>query len=98
LTPENFQAGFITAEGWGTYTQTQSEKEQLCNIKIASGELSLKTFSFAIPKSKKIRRIKLEFNNNKINKEYVINNVEVTMNFKELLIMENDKFNVVIQY
>jgi len=98
LTPENFQAGFISAEGWGTYTQTQTEKEQRCNIKIASGKLSLKKISLKIPKSKKVRRIKLKFNDKNVNNEYSINNVEVTLNFKELLIEENDEFSVAIQY
>ena len=43
LTPENFKAPFTAAEGWGTFTQTQTDGSQAATIELKYGKLRLST-------------------------------------------------------
>ncbi|HUC86147.1 MAG TPA: GH116 family glycosyl hydrolase, partial [Candidatus Acidoferrales bacterium] len=45
LTPENFQAAFIGAEGWGTYRQERSARFQNHFLEMKHGRLQLKSFA-----------------------------------------------------
>ena len=47
LTPENFKAPFTVAEGWGTFTQTQTDNSQTATIDLKYGKLRLNTLAFA---------------------------------------------------
>ena len=48
LTPENFKAAFTTAEGWGRFTQQRTGTQQIMNLMMQQGQLSLKTFAFDV--------------------------------------------------
>ena len=54
LTPENFKAPFITAEGWGTYTQSQKGRKLTAKLEIKWGQLKLR--SIALVPSTVIKR------------------------------------------
>jgi non-lysosomal glucosylceramidase len=45
ISPENFKAPFTSAEGWGTFRQSQSAGKQLNSVEIMYGKLILKTFT-----------------------------------------------------
>jgi len=45
LTPHNFRAAFTTAEGWGTFIQSVQEGQQIVQIDLKWGRLSLKQLS-----------------------------------------------------
>jgi hypothetical protein len=47
LTPENFQAAFTAAEGWGTYRQKSEAGRQKAELEIKWGRLRLKTLALA---------------------------------------------------
>ncbi|MBN2315051.1 MAG: hypothetical protein JXM79_14070 [Sedimentisphaerales bacterium] len=49
ITPENFQAAFTAAEGWGTFSQTRSDKVQREHISLRWGALRVKSLAFEIP-------------------------------------------------
>ncbi|HZY77911.1 MAG TPA: GH116 family glycosyl-hydrolase [Cyclobacteriaceae bacterium] len=45
LMADNFRAAFVTAEGWGTYSQVRKGKKLECTIDVKSGKLAVKTFT-----------------------------------------------------
>lgn len=45
ISPENFKAPFTSAEGWGTFKQSQMAGKQLNSIEIVYGKLRLKKFA-----------------------------------------------------
>ena len=47
LTPENFKAPFITAEGWGTFSQSQKDNKLTAKLEIKWGQLKLKSITLA---------------------------------------------------
>jgi hypothetical protein len=50
---DNFKAPFTAAEGWGTYSQKQSQKEMECVLEPKYGRVQLSAFSLEIPRGRK---------------------------------------------
>ena len=99
LTPENFQAGFIAAEGWGTFRQNQSENEQLANIEIVSGQMALQQFSVVLKDNKKPHKIKLKLNDKKLKMVSTLGtNGILSLTFQEILLNESDVLNLNIHF
>jgi uncharacterized protein (DUF608 family) len=48
LTPENFRAPFTTAQGWGTFSQTQQADTQTCGIELKHGRLRLRSVAVTV--------------------------------------------------
>ncbi|MDH4298763.1 MAG: glycoside hydrolase family 116 protein, partial [Cyclobacteriaceae bacterium] len=46
ISPENFRAPFVTAQGWGTYSQHQNKSSLKAQIHVKSGTLALKMLGF----------------------------------------------------
>jgi hypothetical protein len=59
ITPEDFRAPFITAEGWGTFTQKIGESTQRSSLSVKQGSLSLKTLSVRTPGDKSVRAVRV---------------------------------------
>ena len=99
LTPEDFQAGFIAAEGWGTFTQSQSENEQLANIEIVSGQMALRQFSIVLKNNMKPHKIKLKLNDKKLKMAPTLGtNGILSLTFQEILLKESDVLNLNINF
>jgi hypothetical protein len=49
VTPEDFQAAFTAAEGWGTFAQSRTDKLQRERIALRWGQLNVNTLAFAVP-------------------------------------------------
>ncbi len=48
VSPENFRAAFVAAEGWGTFQQTIQDGRQTATLTVRSGRLRLRTISLAV--------------------------------------------------
>jgi hypothetical protein len=48
ISPENFRAAFIAAEGWGTFQQTIQDGQQTAKLLIRQGQLRLKAISLVV--------------------------------------------------
>jgi len=49
LRPESFQSFFSAAEGWGSFSQTRSEGQQECELRLDGGTLRLNELRLAMP-------------------------------------------------
>jgi len=48
ISPEDFRAAFIAAEGWGTFEQTIQDRRQTATLSLHSGQVRLRSISLAI--------------------------------------------------
>ena len=48
ISPEDFRAAFIGAEGWGTFQQTIEDRRQTAVLTVRSGRVRLRTISLAV--------------------------------------------------
>ena len=49
MSPENFQAAFTSAEGWGTYRQVVNNSTMSAELLMRWGHLQLKSIALAVP-------------------------------------------------
>lgn len=63
LTPENFKAAFITAEGWGTYEQKRYPGRQHCRIALHHGQLRLASLGFDLPEGMRASHVTVQHEN-----------------------------------
>jgi non-lysosomal glucosylceramidase len=56
LNPENFQAAFTTAEGWGSYSQQATPKRFRAEVAVKWGKLRLKTLAFELAKGASLKQ------------------------------------------
>ena len=54
MTPDDFQAAFTAAEGWGTISQKRSAGRQTNRIAVKWGQLRLETLAFELPEGAKL--------------------------------------------
>ncbi len=50
VAPDDFQAAFTAAEGWGSFAQTRTQDVQREQIEVRWGQLTLKTLTFHVPR------------------------------------------------
>jgi hypothetical protein len=75
LNPEDFNAAFTSAEGWGTYQQKFEDAKQRHSILLTFGKLDLKTVAFGIKKGNAITKVSAFVNEKAVrNKFKVLNN------------------------
>jgi len=59
LSPENFKAAFIAAEGWGAFTQTRQDSNQTECICLHWGVLTAKEMAFDLPVGKTAQQVQV---------------------------------------
>ena len=66
LTPEDFKAPFITAEGWGSYSQSMGQRKMKYEINLKHGTLILKELIIRVPGDMYISQLQMRHNNNPV--------------------------------
>ncbi len=60
ITPEHFRAAFTTADGWGTYEQTQQGDSQVSRLEVKWGQVALRSLALESPDGKPVKSVTLE--------------------------------------
>jgi hypothetical protein len=63
LSPENFRAAFLAAEGWGTFAQTIQNNRQAARILVRWGRVRLNTISLGIGAATRPRNVRVTIGN-----------------------------------
>lgn len=95
INPENFKSAFITAEGWGTFSQNRINDIQINGIEVAYGELNLKEIRLEI--SGKYSSVKVLMNGILVKTSSNFNKNQVTIRFNQKVLNQGDKIQVEIQ-
>ncbi len=83
----HFKAPFTAAEGWGTYTQNQTDKNMTCTLQPQYGKVELKTFSVEAPAGKKYKSVQVKVGNQEIKAQIKQSEQNITITF-------NDRINI----
>ena len=95
LTPEDFRASFSAAEGWGTFSQSQSDGKQTECLDLKWGTLTAKTLSFELPEGTQLKEAKVEQSGRKIAAAASQDGRRVTVTLAEkAVIKEGEKLEV----
>lgn len=89
LTPEDFQAGFITAEGWGSFSQKQTGGSQKNSIELVHGKLVLSTINLVV-EYKNTQKVSVLLNDKKVKSSFKKQDNKVIINLKAIKLKESD--------
>jgi hypothetical protein len=97
ITPENFRAAFIAAEGWGTFSQKRDDKAQRESIQLRWGKLGVETLAFEIPEDFPVARITVAIDRVVVKSQYTIKDgrIEITL-VKRQVVSEDQTLTVAI--
>lgn len=88
LTPEDFKAPFITAEGWGTFVQQRKGETQDHLLQLHWGRLTLKQMKFDLPAGRTAKKVLIKVNDKKIKALCQMAENRVTVPFDKLVQIE----------
>ena len=95
---ENFKAPFVTAEGWGTYSQTKAVDYQAHHLQVKYGTLKLQQLSFEIADNRKVSNIFAMIGTQKIPATFQQDGLSVAINLtKPLEIQTNQTLMISIE-
>lgn len=87
LTPENFQAAFTAAEGWGSFTQLRTYTKQIHSIVMMQGQLRLSTFAFDVAASAQTGPLNVTLGNTPVAATSRMSGSRVTVSFSSQVIV-----------
>jgi uncharacterized protein (DUF608 family) len=94
--PDNFKSAFITAEGWGTYSQKRENDQQKNSLDMAYGRLRLNNVELDVLSDKKVKTVKVLLNGNELNSAFKQNGLSINVRLSELVLNEGDKLELQI--
>ncbi|MCG8306937.1 MAG: hypothetical protein MI975_06045 [Cytophagales bacterium] len=96
LQPENFRAAFVTAEGWGSFSQTREEGVQRNSLLLTYGKLKLNKISLGIEKQQDKKAVKLKVNGKQEKIRTEISGGKINLVFSEVHLVKGDEVEIVI--
>ncbi len=95
VTPENFKAAFITAEGWGSYSQEMEDGKHNCTLELSYGKLILNQLNIHVQKESQVISVKI---NSKNHNEYEFNAVtgKLSLLMNSIILNNEEKLEVVV--
>lgn len=88
---ENFKAPFVTAEGWGTYSQNKTTNNQEHRLQVKYGSLKLRQFSFEITDDRKPSSISLKIEKRVIGATFQQDGSSVLIKLKKKLKIQTNQ-------
>ncbi|WP_439185395.1 GH116 family glycosyl-hydrolase [Carboxylicivirga taeanensis] len=96
INPENFRSAFITAEGWGTFSQERTTGLQVYHLQVNYGTLNLCQLKLQTKDSDKISKIEVLKNGSKLNVKVSQKEQLIMVDMKNITLHCNDKIDIKI--
>jgi hypothetical protein len=97
ITPEDFRAPFVTAEGWGSFSQKIAGREMTAEIALKSGRLRLQTLGLKIPDGQTLKRAQVQLAGRQIKVGFKQEGARVILEFEQTLNMQaGDKVQIAL--
>lgn len=98
LSPHDFRAPFVTAQGWGTFAQTRASGRQTEQLTLKHGQLRLRELTFTLGASQTDVTVKLEHNGHPVPHQHRVDQNRLILSLDSAATMaEGDQLTVVIE-
>ena len=98
INPESFKSAFITAEGWGSFSQERKPGSQVNILELAYGKLQLNQFNIQLKEGDEVLSVSL---NSKSYKQFEYNTTtrELYVSLNEPILIKGDeiRINIILQ-
>lgn len=98
INPDDFKSAFVTAEGWGSFTQQRKNNIQFATIKLKYGKLVLQKININIPNNKTIYKVTVQLNNQAVQVRFNQRGDRLLINFDKMELQEGDVIDMVVKY
>ena len=88
LSPENFQAAFTAAEGWGRFRQTRSAGTQTGAVEVQWGKLRLRSLSLAVGKDAKPQSVHVKAGDVEVACKHAARDGKVTIELASEIVLD----------
>jgi hypothetical protein len=87
ISPENFKAAFTTAQGWGSYSQKISRQNQIHQIELKYGKLTINEMQFELAKGVRAERVTANLNGQAVQIQWQIEERKLLILFRKRIIL-----------
>ncbi|MDR0844795.1 MAG: hypothetical protein LBN71_06205 [Tannerella sp.] len=95
---EDFKAPFTAAEGWGNFSQKQTNKAIECILEPKYGQVQLNSFSVDAPKGKNLKTVEISVGGQPIPAKLKQEGVKVTISLQNRITVKNgEKLNMILK-
>ncbi len=99
LTPEDFKAPFICAEGWGTFMQKRQDGTQSQQLKLHWGRLRFSQMAFDLPGEMTAKKVRVKANGKQLESSFSMSKNRVIVTLEETVQIQTDQdMEIEIQY
>ena len=96
VSPENFRASFIAAEGWGTFKQSIKNHVHSLELAVHHGQLEIKKLTFALEAKQQAQKVAVVLNDAQLDSTYSQNGNRLTVELKNsTTIQANETLKIV---
>ncbi|MCK0136020.1 GH116 family glycosyl-hydrolase [Arenibacter sp. S6351L] len=97
LSPENYRSAFITAEGWGSFSQNISDSSQKVVLTLNYGKLNLNEIKLELPKGKKASKLRFYINGKEIKTlEFKLEETKLNIRIHPITLSQGDVLKTVV--
>ena len=94
ISPEDFKAAFVSAEGWGTFSQKRQSGKQINTIELVSGKLKLNVLNIQIKKDKTVLSVTVNGVRTR-NFDFSEKTGRLTIKLNSLIFHEGDQLQII---
>lgn len=98
INPDEFKSAFVTAEGWGSFTQQQKNDSQYVSIELKHGKLVLHQINISLPKNKTVNELTYHLNDKVLQAKFIQKEDLLSVVFDKVKLIEGDVFNIVFHF
>jgi hypothetical protein len=97
IDPENFKSAFISAEGWGSFSQTLKNERQTNVLELNYGKLKINNVEVVLDGKFGLKSVQALLNGQIEEVKYAQAGLNISIQFNEMMLNTNDKFELKIQ-
>ena len=96
--PENFKSAFITAKGWGSFSQLRTKKTQENGLELVYGTLQINELDVRVPEGTNIENVSVLVDGKRYDSDFNTTNNTLKIFVDGIELQANQRLDIKIQY
>ncbi len=97
INPDNFKSAFISAEGWGNFSQKRSGRTQTNTLELNYGKLKLNSFEANFAIADKMEKVEVIYNDEKIETRFAFDGETVSVKLPGIVLEKKQELTITIK-
>ncbi len=97
INPDNFKSAFISAEGWGNFSQKRSGRTQTNTLELNYGKLKLNSFEANFAIADKVEKVEVFYNDERIETRFEFDGETVSVKLPGIVLEKKQELTITIK-